>query len=721
MGSIQPLRYSQTGILLAAIVLLGIFALAFQTVRSFRTASNAVLRHQELRVLFSETSVHLKDVTNNTRAYLTNGDERLLPVQRQNAEDLKRSIAEVQRNVTDDPVLIRGVERYSEVVRELLAALDSYIALRREKGLPAVTARLAGDGEAKRLGDELRVVGNDLQNHLAEQIKSPLKTVHQDTTLTLTVLGSGIALAIVLVATVVFVLRRDYRMREEAAAVLRQHADEIKDLYNRAPCGYHSLDAGGRFVAINDTELTWLGYTREEMIGKMAMTDLLTPAAQENFRAGLAQLKAGQEVRDLEVELRRKDGSVFPASLNGSAIHDAQGRFVATRTTLFDLTERKRIERITEQARVFAENIFDTIREPIVILSHDLRITTANRMFYEMFRLEPAEVIGQPLAEIGGKIWAIPELLSALANILPEHTELKAFEITREFPGLGSKVLLLNARKLYRVGNGTTMMLLAIEDITDRKLAESRLQEANVSLRARTVELEGANRELEAFSYSVSHDLRAPLRHIDYFSTTLQKQIPPEHLDAKAQRSLSTITTSARSMGQLIDDLLSFARIGRAEIRHSQVSLDELVAETRQSLQTEVNGRALSWSVAPLPAVAGDPALLRQVFANLLSNAVKYTRRCPEARIEIGTQPGAEGDVVVYVRDNGAGFDMKYADKLFGVFQRLHSAKEFEGTGVGLANVRRIIERHGGRIWAEAAVNRGATFFFTLPVARTAV
>ncbi|HUR59111.1 MAG TPA: ATP-binding protein, partial [Opitutaceae bacterium] len=287
--------------------------------------------------------------------------------------------------------------------------------------------------------------------------------------------------------------------------------------------------------------------------------------------------------------------------------------------------------------------------------------------------------------------------------------------IAREFPGLGPKTMLVRARKLYRIGNGTTMTLLAIEDITERKQAEAELRRAHAALEGRTHELEAANQELEAFSYSVSHDLRAPLRHIDYFSTMLQKQLPPEKLDGNGRRHLTTISDSARNMGQLIDDLLAFARIGRAPLHKVRVRLDAVVAEVRRDLQREIGSRNIAWQVNALPEVEGDPALLRQVFANLLGNAVKYTRQRPEAQIEIGIQPAPAREVIVYVRDNGAGFDMQYADKLFGVFQRLHSNTEFEGTGVGLANVRRIVQRHGGRTWAEGQVGAGATFFFTLP------
>lgn len=236
---------------------------------------------------------------------------------------------------------------------------------------------------------------------------------------------------------------------------------------------------------------------------------------------------------------------------------------------------------------------------------------------------------------------------------------------------------------------------------------------------ARTAELEASNRELEAFSYSVSHDLRAPLRHVDGFADLLQRHAGAT-LDEKAQRYLRAISESAKSMGQLIDDLLSFSRMGRAELRATTVSLQALVAEVRAEVETDAAGRHIDWVVAALPEVQADPAMLRQVLTNLLSNAVKYTRSQQAARIEVRAELG-EGETTVIVHDNGVGFDPQYGHKLFGVFQRLHAADEFEGTGIGLANVRRIIQRHGGRTWAEGQVGTGASFFFTLPSSVTTV
>ena len=249
----------------------------------------------------------------------------------------------------------------------------------------------------------------------------------------------------------------------------------------------------------------------------------------------------------------------------------------------------------------------------------------------------------------------------------------------------------------------------------ERKRAEEATKKANEHL-------EAANKELEAFSYSVSHDLRAPLRHIDGFSELLGKHATT--LDEKGRRYLKTISESAKQMGTLIDDLLQFSRIGRAELRKSAISLDQLVKESLTSLKQDMDGRKIVWTIGALPDVHGDPALLRQVFVNLLSNAVKYTRGRDETKIEIGTLPSDRAavnggqppdEVVIFVRDNGAGFDPQYTHKLFGVFQRLHAAHEFEGTGIGLANVQRIIHRHGGRTWAKGKVDEGATFYVALP------
>jgi signal transduction histidine kinase len=240
-------------------------------------------------------------------------------------------------------------------------------------------------------------------------------------------------------------------------------------------------------------------------------------------------------------------------------------------------------------------------------------------------------------------------------------------------------------------------------------------QKLVADLKERTNQLEESNRELEAFSYSVSHDLRAPLRHIEGFTEFLVKAGVAEK-DEKSKRHLTLITEAARRMGILIDNLLTFSRLGRAALTVTPVDLAGVVEDARHDLQVETDGRNINWQVDALPRVYGDAALLRLVLVNLLANALKYTRGRTQAKIHIGCQNDQPETATIFVRDNGVGFDMQYADKLFGVFQRLHHADEFEGTGIGLANVRRIITRHGGRTWAEGALDEGATFYFSLPL-----
>jgi signal transduction histidine kinase len=252
--------------------------------------------------------------------------------------------------------------------------------------------------------------------------------------------------------------------------------------------------------------------------------------------------------------------------------------------------------------------------------------------------------------------------------------------------------------------------------LAERRRGEEEIRRLNGELAQRLDELTLVNQELEAFSYSVSHDLRAPLRHINGFVEMLGRRLEPTLAqDDKSRHYVGVIAKAARQMGTLIDDLLGFSRMSRSEMLTSRVSLDALVQEALLDIRQDTDKRQIDWVIGRLPEVCGDRAMLKQVVVNLLANAVKYSRGRETARIEVGTQPGANGHSVVFVRDNGAGFDMRFADKLFGVFQRLHRADQFEGTGIGLATVRRIVHRHGGTVWAEGKTDVGASFFISLP------
>ena len=281
------------------------------------------------------------------------------------------------------------------------------------------------------------------------------------------------------------------------------------------------------------------------------------------------------------------------------------------------------------------------------------------------------------------------------------------------------KTIELLQRELAETNREVLVLTLELEKRVDERTAELRaaqeeLRERNGELMKRTAQLEAANKELEAFSYSVSHDLRAPVRRIDAFLFMLLEK-SGSALEPAARQYIDKAVKSAREMGRLIDDLLSFSRMGRAEMREAACDFGKLVNDIVREISNDIPGRKIEWNIGPLPEVRGDPALLKQIWINLLSNAVKYTRPRNPARIEVGYVQKAQ-EMEFYVKDNGVGFDMGYGQKLFGVFQRLHHEDEFEGTGIGLANVQRIVNRHGGKTRAEGKVGEGATFYFTLPI-----
>jgi len=303
-----------------------------------------------------------------------------------------------------------------------------------------------------------------------------------------------------------------------------------------------------------------------------------------------------------------------------------------------------------------------------------------------------------------------------MRKMMEDHKPLHFIE--HRIVRIGGEVLHVEMAAAPLTFEGRPAAQVILHDITDRKHSEEEIRRLNSELEQRVIErtgeLESANKELEAFSYSVSHDLRAPLRHIEGFVEIL-RGTQSNCLDEEGQRHLQTISDSSRQMGKLIDDLLSFSRTTRVELRKVRVSLDDVIQGVLHEMKPDLKDREIEWKIGPMPEVEGDPALLHQVFYNLISNALKYTRTRQYTKIEMGSTR-TDNEYVIYIRDNGVGFDPRYAQKLFGVFQRLHRASEFEGTGIGLANVRRIITRHGGRTWAESELDEGATFFFSLPL-----
>ena len=373
-----------------------------------------------------------------------------------------------------------------------------------------------------------------------------------------------------------------------------------------------------------------------------------------------------------------------------------------------DNLERRIIERTAElqQAMSYNRRLFEASVDPLVTIGPEGKMTDVNRATETITGRTRQELIGTDFSDY----YTDPaKALAGYRQVFAEGT-VRDYELWLRHASGRITPVHYNAT-VYRDDSDCVVgVFAAARDVTEIKRAEEESRQLNAQLQA-------ANKELEAFSYSVSHDLRAPLRHVQGYVDMLAREAEG-HLTDKGQRYMKTIADASREMGVLIDDLLAFSRMGRAEMCEASVDLDTLVQDTLRDLETTTRDRTIVWTIPPLPAVQADPAMLKLALANLLGNAVKFTRPRDPARIEMGTAGTEDGRVILFVRDNGVGFDPQYTHKLFGVFQRLHRADEFEGTGIGLANVRRIIARHGGRTWAEGSLDRGAAFYFTLEASK---
>ena len=477
-----------------------------------------------------------------------------------------------------------------------------------------------------------------------------------------------------------------------------------------------------------------LGYTAAEVVNRITAAELHDPqeliqraaALSVEFGTPIAPgfetlaFKAARGIEDIcELTKIRKDGSRFPAVVSVTALRDAQDAIIGYLLIGTDNTarqeveeERKKLDQRLRDQQFYTRSLIESNIDALMTTDPRGIITDVNKQTEALTGCTRDELIGAPFKDY----FTDPVRAEAGINRVLNEGKVTNYELTARARDGKETVVSYNATTFHDRGRHLKGVFAAARDMTELKRFEHTLQQSEVRRELdaeHAKELGVVNQELEAFSYSVSHDLRAPLRHIHGYVEMLRAATDGQ-LSDKAKRYLTTITDASVEMGELIDDLLAFSRVGRAEIRRTSVELDELVRDVIRGLEMATTGRSIVWRIATLPRVVGDPGLLKQVLTNLIDNAVKYTRTRDPATIEIGCAGQEAGRVVLFVRDNGVGFDMQYVDKLFGVFQRLHRPEEFEGTGVGLATVRRIVGRHGGRVWAEGLLNEGATMYFTL-------
>jgi len=523
------------------------------------------------QVLFHTEQVRsfLMEVQTDQLRYALTGDSTFLKPYPGAVRAVRNYIGELDSLVADNPKQSDRVTQLRKVAERRIAFSDTIIEIRRKSFESAKALVMTFHGAkimaaAQSIIDEIQKEENGL---IQERSASVGKQFYR---FAYAFVGLLIAMFAILVI-LTYAVNASLKARAVAEQKLKRASDRARDLYENAPCGYFSVDTVGAFENINATLLRWLGYTKEELVGKFHFTEILKMNEGSFLKEGLHEYLKKGSVNNVEAEMVLKNNTSVPTILNAVAILDSSGNLISSRCTVFDNTERKKAEEEVRQT----------------------------------------------------------------------------------------------------------------------------------------------NRELEAFSYSVSHDLRAPLRSIGGYAQILRDDYY-DKLDEEGQRVIGIVIKNAKRMGRLIDDLLDFSRTSRREIGKSQIDMDEFVTLILDELMQQEGQRNIKIDKTELLSGAADINMIRQVWVNLLSNALKYTQKKEAVCIEIGSYEDPK-EIVYFVKDNGVGFNMAYYDKLFGVFQRLHKAEEFEGTGVGLAFVKRIIEKHRGRVWAEGELNIGATFYFSIP------
>ncbi len=686
----------------ALFVLLLVTGAAAWDATRFRGAYVWMRQTYESFIRLDQVLTEMLGMEASVRGYLLTGDDAALKPYLSGVTNLDAGLKGLRRLSADNPRQLASLDRLDPIARRAKEIMAARIALRRERGLNAVT-QTSGFVEGQQTLVEFWQVVREMAGEERRSLDTRLKNAYQVGLLTIYSAIGASAIAAIFMIVAGLRVRRDLARRQQAEAALQESFARIEDLYHNAPCGYHSLDESGKFLAINDTALNWLGYARSEVVGQMTFQDILSPESAATFPERFQQFIRDGSVRNVEYEWRNKTGAIVPVLLNATAIYDANGRYVASRATVFDVTQRKKAE--MERDRFFTMS-----RDLLSIATFDGYFKRVNPAWEQALGFSSDELLAQPQIEF----------------VHPDDRSSTAAAIARLVAG--AEEVDLETRMLCKDGSfrwmhwwgraavSDQLIYASARDITERKAVDERIQRLNTDLSLRAQQLEAANGELESFSYSVSHDLRAPLRHIDGFANLLAKRTGLT-IDDESRRFLTTISKSAKQMGVLIDDLLSFSRIGRVPLRLEPVDHNRLVAEVIADGRYDTPQHVITWELGTLPTTPADPALLRQVWINLIGNAAKYSGKNPAARIAItGVHDSTADEYVFSVRDNGVGFDMAYADKLFGVFQRLHGPTEFEGTGIGLANVRRIISRHGGRTWAMAQPEKGASFYFSIPL-----
>ncbi len=719
---------------LAFAIMMSLGIVQYRTMSRLIQDNRWVAHTNEVLLKLEVTLTTVTDTQAAVREFVVTGDDRYLGLYGNAAAITRRKVRLLRNLTSDNPEEQRRVSSLGQEIAQMLQAFDKAIDLRR-KGQLSAAKELILVGRGMVDADEVRAILGQMKEAelLLLQARNEAAATSNKRTITLILLGTVVAL--LLLAGSATVVAADLMKRKRAELELDRERDLMHALMDNVPDVIYFKDRQSRLTRVN------MGLARKyglsdpsEAVGKTVFDFFTHEYADYAFESEQEVMKTGKPLIGVESRQTWPDRSDTWASVTKMPIYDQEGNITGIFGVARDITERKRAEEALRQSQAMFEGLFQSSPDAIVTTDSHGEIVRVNTQVEKMFGYSGEELTGQPVEIL------IPERFRAV------HTRhLDRYYVEPWLRPAGEGLDLYGRRKdetEFPVDvtlspleiEGNRLVIAVVRDVTEHKRAEKELRRAKENLEAqvaertaeladanqkleqrvaeRTTQLEEAVRDLEAFTYSVAHDLRAPLRHIAGFAQILMDE-HASNLDKEARRYLQRVYEGAGHMGRLVDDLLSLSRVGRQELALRPTSLKALVESAQAELAPECAEREIEWAVGELPTVDCDPGLMKQVFVNLLGNAVKYTRPRTPARIEVGVQKSGS-ETVIFVRDNGVGFDMKYSKKLFGVFQRLHAAKDFEGTGVGLAIVQRILHKHGWRVWAEAELNQGASFFFTV-------
>lgn len=706
-------RFTTIGFAVGIASLIAAAGISFHFTSQLQQSAEWVSHTQETLREIDHVSSSVSSISSNQRIYINTGNERVLDQDGEIKADIQQQLGTIRKLDTGDTRQQHHLDQLETLIAQRLEWGEQLVAIRRQQGLTAAEQWVIA-GRGSTLSNDIRQTIQEMEDEEYSLLDQRQKNERSVSTTTFLLLPLGVFLSLTMLFLGLSFLNSGIQERILTEERLKVSLKEVFDL--KTALDEHAIvattDPQGKITYVNEKFCAISKYSREELISRDHRIINSGYHPKEFIRNLWATIQQGR-VWHGEIKNRAKDGSDYWVDTTIVPFLDDDGKprqYVAIRA---DITERKKADEVLAQFAAIVESSEDAI----ISKSLDGIVLSWNRGAEKLFGYKAEECIGKSMLMLFP-----PERRAEEAEILEQIRSggsVSHFETIRVTKS-GQRIDVSVTHSPIRNNRGEIIGVSKIaRDITERRRAEEEIRKLNTELERRvtlrTAELEAANKELEAFSYSVSHDLRAPLRAVNGFAGIVLEDFSSQ-LPHEGRRYLERIRNGGQRMGELIDDLLAFSRLNRQLVNRQNTNMARLAEEALDELKPLREGRQIQIQTGTLPPCRGDSALLKQIWINLISNAIKYTRGREPAVIEIGCS-SENGEDIYFVRDNGAGFDMKYADKLFGVFQRLHRSDEFEGTGVGLAIVHRIVHRHGGRVWAEGAVDRGATFYFTLEAA----